>query len=45
MFFDITSTVRKKTLYQERYVLLEPLSDTQIQKYFKIRKKEKQKCQ
>jgi len=40
MFFDITSTVKKKTLYQERYVLPEPISDTQNQKYLKSRGKE-----
>jgi len=40
MFFDITSTVKKKTLYRERYVLLEPLCATQKQKYLKSRKKE-----
>jgi len=39
MFLDITSTVKKKTLYRERYILPEPLSDTQNQKYLKSRKK------
>jgi hypothetical protein len=35
MFFDITSTIKKKTLYQERYVLPEPLSGTENQRYLK----------
>jgi len=32
MFFEIPSTVKKKTLYQERYVLAETLSDIQNRK-------------
>jgi len=40
MFFDITSPVKKKTLYWERYVLPGPLSDTENPEYLKIRKKE-----
>lgn len=39
MFFEIPSTVKKKALYRERYVLPGPLSDTQNQKYLKSLKK------
>jgi len=45
MFFEIPSTVKKKILYQERYVLPEPLSDTKNQKYLRSRKKELQEYQ
>jgi len=38
MFFDKTSLLKKKTLYRERYVLPETLSDTQNQKYSKSRR-------
>jgi len=40
MFFDIIPLIKKKTLYRERYVLPEPLSDTENKEYLKIRKKE-----
>jgi hypothetical protein len=45
MFFDITSPVKKKTLYRERYVLPETLAGTQNQNYLKSWKKELQKFQ